>query len=395
MARGHLTKRSEGSWSIVIELDADPTTGKRRQQWATVKGTKRDAEAKLTELLSQRDKGTLVTDPTKMTTGQFLAHWLDGYVAQSCRPKTQVGYRELIDGLVVPFIGGVPLVKLTGAHLREMYGTLLTTGRPGGRPLSARTVQLTHTVLKKALSCGVQWGMLVRNVADGVSAPKPQRKELAVWDAGEARRYLATVTATEEDGAECVTYGTALAFALETGCRRGEVVAVRWSDVSFEHGTVQISQSTQRIGTTGLQTGMPKTSHGRRRIKLTAGTVAALKAHRARQNALRLAFGAAWQANDLVFCTSLGTPIEPRNLYRAHMGACAKAGVPRIPFHGLRHTHATLLLLANVAPKVVSERLGHANIAITLDTYSHVLPAMQDAAADKLEDLLRAPLANR
>ncbi|TAK30434.1 MAG: site-specific integrase [Chloroflexota bacterium] len=388
MARGYLRQRTKGSWSLTVELDPDPITGKRRQKFETVLGTKKQAEERLAKLLNEAATGLLLAETTTWTLAEYLRHWLVAYAAQNCRPKTQAGYTDLCEKLIIPLAGHVKLAKLTGAHLREMYTTLLTKGRPGGRPLSARTVQHTHRVLKEALSHAVKWQMIPRNVADAVDPPRPERKEMQTWNADEARRFLSVVTATTADGAESVPYGMALAFALQTGVRKGELLGLRWQDVSLEHGTVQISQTIQRVQRMGLVVGQPKTSRGRRRIKLTATMIELLKTHKARQNAVRLQLGPAWEGHDLVFCTPLGTPLDPRNIYRSFVTACTRAGVPRIPFHSLRHTHATLLLMENVPAKIVSERLGHANIGMTLDTYSHVLPEMQDMAVGKLEELL-------
>jgi integrase len=169
-------------------------------------------------------------------------------------------------------------------------------------------------------------------------------------------------------------------LALHTGLRRGELLGLRWGDVDLDRAVLHVRRSlVQSGGVMGFQE--PKTSSGRRTIALDAPCVVALREHRARQAEQRLRMGSLWQDHDQVFATELGTPLEPSNVDWRFRALLARAGVPRIPFHGLRHTHATLLMKHGVHPKVASERLGHANITLTLSTYSHVLPQMQEEAA--------------
>lgn len=385
MARGHLRKRAKAPnlWTLVLEIDKDPLTGKRRQRWISFRGTKKQAEEKLAELLAQQAGGTLLIDLSKATVAEFAEHWLRTYVVQQTALKTQASYRGVLRNRVLPTLGTLPLAKLSAAHLRELYTRLLLQG-PAGHPLSARSVQQTHAVLRQALAHAVKWRLLSHNVADEVDPPRPLEQERLVWSAVEARRYLGVALENHD-------YGPALVFALESGVRQEELLGLRWQDVELVEGYVTIQQTISRVQGVGLVRGRGKTAASRRRIALNPTVVAVLREHRARQNERRLLLGPEWEDADLVFCGLRGRPLQPSTIYHAHVRMARQAGVRRIPFHSLRHTHATLLLLANVPVKVVSERLGHASVTITMQIYQHVLPEMQAEATAKLEQLLHGP----
>src|SRR3990170_6832198 len=168
--------KQKDSWTIKISLGLDPDTGKYKDKWFSFKGTKEEAKSERARLLHERDTGLLVADPSNWTLAQFLSHWLDTHVSQTVRPKTEVTYRSTIDRRIIPFLGSVKLAKLSSAHLRDMYAKLLRDGRPGGRPLSPRSVHHVHVVLKEALGDAVRWQMIPRNVADAVDPPRVERK---------------------------------------------------------------------------------------------------------------------------------------------------------------------------------------------------------------------------
>jgi len=257
---------------------------------------------------------------------------------------------------------------------------LLTAKRADGRPgtLSPRTVRLTHTVLREALQHAVEWGMIVRNVADATKPPRAVRPQVQVWDSEEVGRFLRAAVLEPHNPLWLV--------AIMTGLRRGELLALRWSDVDLHAGVLHIRHTL--TVTTGIRAlTPPKTKSGRRTIPLPPTCLAALREHRSRQLEARLS-APEWIERDAVFTASNGEWLDPGNLSRMFTRLVIAAGVKRIRFHDMRHTSATLLLKQGVNPKVVSERLGHANIAITLDTYSHVLPSMQREAADALEAVL-------
>lgn len=242
-------------------------------------------------------------------------------------------------------------------------------------------------VLHAALRQAVRWQLLVRNPADAVEPPRPPRRELQVPDAAEVRDLLAAADGTP--------YGPLVRLAVLTGMRRGELLGLRWGDVDLDAAVLHVQQSAQRITGQGMIFRQPKTRLSRRSIALSPVAVALVRQHRRRQAETRLLAGSAYEDQGLVFTSGLGSPVEPGNLLRGWSKIVAVAGAPHVRFHDLRHAHATLLLRQGVHPKIVSERLGHASIAITLDTYSHVVPGLQEAAAAQLDALLADPDATK
>jgi integrase len=361
-------------YDVVIDLGPDPVTGKRRQKSQTFK-TRKEAMAALHAGHVEVANGTAVSRSTK-TVAQFLGYWLTDITQHRVRPTTFASYSQIIHNRIIPAIGAVSLQKLTVAQVQALYSDLLTGGRADGRgkALSPRSVQLAHTVLRKALKDAVKQGLVARNVCDAAVPPRAPRPPIDAWDTGDVRRFL--------DVARDDRFAALWVLAIHTGMRRGELLALRWEDIDTDKRVLYVRRSlVQSGGVMGIQE--PKTASGRRTIALDVDTLSALRAHRARQVEHRLRIGPDIVADHgYVFTTDLGTPLYPSNLNRYFNNLIVKAGVPRIPFHGLRHTHATLLMKSGISPKVASERLGHAGIAITLQTYSHVLPEMQREAAD-------------
>jgi integrase len=283
---------------------------------------------------------------------------------------------------IIPALGTVPLQRLTAAQLNALYADLLAKGRRDGKGgLSARTVAYVHATVRKALAEGVRWQLLTRNVADQATPPRQQASDtLRTWSADELRAFLAHV---ESDR----LYG-AYVLAGTTGLRRGEVLGLRWRDLDINAGRLAVTQTLISVNYE-VSFSTPKTARGRRSVALDLTTIAALRTHRARLLEERLSLGlGSPKDDDLVFTAFDGKPLHPGQFSDRFDRLVRAAGVPRINFHGLRHTHATLALQAGVHPKVVSERLGHATVSITLDTYSHAIPAMQEEAAEKVAALV-------
>ncbi len=371
--RGHIRKRAKDSWTVVVELPRDPETGKRRQKWVAVKGTKRDAERVLAELAAKAQSGVLGTAPTRLSLGDYLDKWYA--VAQSgVSLHTRRNWRYAL-ACWRAALGSVPLVRLTPMDIQIALEHL-----PGH--LSGSSKNMYFRVLKAALRQAVRWGMLANNPAEGVRPPLAKAREIRVWDEGQARRFL--------EAARGSRYYALFYTALATGMRLGELLGLAWEDVDLGQGVVHVRRS---LATCVTRTGEPawqepKTLSSRRRIPLGKEAVEVLKQHRKTQLEERLRLGSLWRDYGLVFCTRTGGPLFEPNVWKALERCSLKAGVPRIRFHDLRHTHATLLLRQGVHAKVVSERLGHASVKITLDTYSHVLPDTQGEAARAIERAL-------
>ena len=372
--RGSIVKRGNG-YSVVVELDRDPVTQKRRQKWYSGFRTRKDAEKELTGILGTLHAGTFV-EPSKQTLAEFLDDWLDG-VEPTIRAATYHSYERNLKLHVRPRLGSVQLRRVDAGMLNAVYAALLADGTRshGGGGLSPRTVRYIHTILHRAFRDAVRWGRLARNPADAADPPRASasaRPAMTTWTAGELRAFLGHV--------EGHRLYAAFVLLATTGMRRGECLGLRWPDVDLVAARLSIVQTVIAVHHE-IRIGSPKTAKGRRTVALDPGTVAAVRAHRKHQLAERLLMGAGFDDHDLVFCRPDGGPLHPERFSRTFDREIAKTDLPRIRLHDLRHSWATLALTAGVHPKVVQERLGHAAIGITLDTYSHVTEGLHGDAA--------------
>lgn len=370
--QGHIRKRGN-SWAVVISLGRDPATGKRKQLWRSVRGTKRDAQALLVQLLHQRDQG--IDQPSgRMTVAEYLQQWLSVYAKVNTAPKTYKRYEEIARVHLVPVVGAIPLTKLRPLHIQEVYTRVLQKG------LSARTALHCHRVLREALQHALKWQIIPRNPADSVEPPRPHRYEATSLEPDGVKRLFAAADETP--------YGALIHLALMTGLRQGELLGLRWQHVNLESAVLQVRQTCQWLPREGFIFRQPKTYRSARPVALSPASVERLHRHRVQQLQERLAVGPAYQDNGLVFANARGAPVHPTNLRRAWLQIVGRVGLGHLRFHDLRHTHASLLLQQGIHPKIVSERLGHSSVSITLDTYSHVVPSLQVQAAAGLDELL-------
>ncbi len=378
--KGHFKKRGS-TWYFWAELEPG-ADGKRQQKSAGGFRTRREAEHAFAVLRDSVRTGAYVATP-KLTVGEFLVdEWLPAIQA-TVRPTTLQHYASYVTVHIVPRIGRLQLARLGPAQLNAMYASLLEDGRSDGRGgLSPRSVRHVHTCLHKALHDAMRWGYLARNPADAADPPVPRTAEMTVWAPEQMRAFLASV-------ADDRLYAAWLLLAT-TGMRRGEVLGLRWEDVDLERRRLSVVRQLTTVNYR-VAVSEPKTAKGRRSVALDGATVKALRSHRARQNAERLANADVWQDAGLVFTHEDGSALHPHRFSAWFEQRRIAAGLPRIRLHDVRHSYATAALSAGVAAKVVSERLGHANITITLDTYSHVLPALQEDAADKVASLILGP----
>lgn len=370
-----------GPWYVVVDLERDPGTGRRRQKWHSGFRTRREAERGLARILAERDEGTYV-EPAKMTFGSYLTeHWLPA-IESSIRPSTFNGYRGHVELYLRPQLGALQLQQITPDHLSRFYRDLQKGGGRGGRTLSPTTVRRVHATVHRALKDAVRWGHLRVNPA--AVAIKPRQPgagsaDIMTWTAAELRIFLAHVSGDR--------LFALWRLASTTGIRRGELLGLRWTDVNLDARRVSVRQ-TLIVVDREITFGEPKTRRGKRNVALDVETADALRSWKRMQDKERAAWGLAWQRTGLVFSREDGSLINP-NLVSAWFGRAAiAAGVPTIRFHDLRHTHASLALQAGIPAKVVSERLGHATVAFTLDVYSHVIPGPQEEAAAAIAALI-------
>lgn len=369
---GQIIKRGDRTWLIRIFMGRD-AIGKQKFHHKTIHGTKRDAERYLVAVRREMDLGVFV-EPSVMSVNEYFDRWLRDAARPRVSRRTADGYAGLLERYIREPLGHKQLDKVQPLDIQKVYGEMLARG------LSARLVRHAHSALHNALKQAVKWGLLSRNPSDLVELPKVQHKERRVLSAEEAQDFL--------EAATVMPHGLIFEFALLTGMRPEEYLALQWSDVNVERCTAQVRRALVRHKKS-WSFEEPKTARSRRTIYLPAPLLEKLMAHKRKQAEARLKLGALWQAFDLVFCSEEGTPLSIPNLtYRYFRPILTEAKLPQIRLYDLRHSCATLLLIAEENPKVVSERLGHSTIVLTLDTYSHVLPTMQQSATARLERML-------
>jgi integrase len=366
---GSVYRRKDGRWvgQYLVYLPSGP-----KYLYIYAK-TRKAAAEKLTKALADRNGG-IVFDDENLTVSGFLDAWLSDCVKDTIRVSTFERYKGIAELHISPALGRLRLTALTPAHVQGFYRGRLDSG------LSPATVQKIHVVLHKALSQAVKWSLVPRNVTEAASAPLPSPKEMRPLSAEEVRKLL---NAAGDDRLEALWV-----LAVHTGMRQGELLALKWTDIDLEAGKVSVRRTlTRESGHYTL--GEPKTKKSRRTVKLTGAATEALRGHLGRQMEEMDRLGDLYKDQGLVFTSCSGAPLNPSNIRNRNLRRLTgKAGLPKIRFHDLRHTCATLLLSKNVHPKIVQEMLGHATVAITLDTYSHVLPGMGDHAAAAMEDAL-------
>lgn len=417
---GSIVKRSDGRWMARVDLGW--RNGKRHYK-AIYGRTRRQAANGLRDALKAAQDGCLVVDE-RQTVEQFLTRWLQDVALSRVRPRTYASYEATISRHIRPYLGKERLVQLTPQQIQSWLSVLERAG------VTATSRRYARVVLRNALNTALRWRLLSRNPATLVDVPRATSREIQPLDGDQARQLL-----TAAKGSELEAF---VALGLSCGLRRGEILALKWTDVDLEAATVHVKGAIQRFGgdpaarrpllserkrlkkalvdaqaggssveaqtqilqqlrklrealtavKTSLQVVEPKSTRSHRKIALPNVAVTALRAHRVRQLERRLAAGSAWTEQGFVFTTGIGTPIEPRRVTRDFKVLLKGAGLPAIRLHDLRHSCATLLLAEGVNPRVVMETLGHSQISLTLNTYSHVLPAVRRDAAQRMDAVL-------
>ncbi|WP_255574612.1 site-specific integrase [Halobacillus sp. Nhm2S1] len=364
-------KKEGSSWMYVTELGKDPGTGKRKRKRKRGFKTKRDAEKALSVIEAQIYEGTYLEPSKKLYKDYLLNDWFRMKRA-SIGEQTIGTYMTVVHKHIIPNLGHMPMSTIHPSHIQNFIHGLSEKDYKG------RTVKKVHEVIRSSLEHAVSLDIIPKNVAAKVKLPRIEDTEMEVWDDKSMTSFLKT--------AETDRYYMAFYIALTTGMRQGEILGLRWKDIDFEKKSLSIYQTLRHDGKGFLSGG--KTKASQRTIELSKETVQTLKKHKKTMLKEKLQAGGEYEDLDLVICTGNGKPVNPANIRRSFNRLMKKAVVPKITFHGLRHTHATFLLSRDVNPKVIAERLGHTDIRITMNTYSHVLPTMQKVAVTQIDSLL-------
>jgi len=360
--------RADGRWEARYHVEVDGAL-KRRSVFGR---TKAEAAQKLRAALSARDAGTLPA-AGKQSAAQYLETWLAG-VQPNVRPRTFRSYSQIVRDHLVPALRSTPLTKVAPQQLQRLYAQLQEHGR------SPKTVRNVHGVVHQALAQAHSWHLVAANVADLVKPPPQRRPEMKALTAEQARQVL---EAARGDDLEALWI-----LALTAGLRQGELLALKWPDVDLDRGSLRVVASLVRILGKESVLAEPKSRRSRRQVELSASAVDALRRHKAKAIASALEAGRPYDKQGFVFARIDGRPRAGTATWKHWRRLLKLAGVPAMPFHSARHSAASLLLSRGVHPKIVSEMLGHSTVAITLDVYSHVTPAMHREAARVMDELL-------
>lgn len=369
--KGYLRKRTNGGgWQITIWTGTKPD-GRPQRHYETVRGSKAAAQRRLRELLTTMDRGTY-TSPTHQTVAEHLHQWFDGYCRTNCSQRTQDGYESIIRQHLLPALGHIRLKDLQPRTIQAFYGNARET-------LSARTVNHFHRILAQSMKYAVRQGYLGHNPCDLVDAPRVVKKTMRTLTPAEVEVLMANAQASD--------YYPVIYTAVSSGMRQAELLGLRWRDIDLDMLSISISQVLyKRRGVCIFKE--PKTMHSRRRIAMTPKLAQFLREYRAERESLHWQLGRPLALDDLVFATIDGRPLNPSGVTHALSKICMEAGLERVRFHDLRHTFASLMLLRGAKPKVISEALGHASVAFTMDVYSHIISGMQEDAMALLDEVL-------
>ena len=365
-------KPGRNRWYVAVELPNDPTTGKRRQRTLTG-ATRREVVDKQVALLRELATGTSL-EPTTLTVGVFLDRWLEEVVKPGRSVRTYEVTESHVRVHLKPALGGILLAKLQPAHVTALLAKIQAAGRS---PKTAINVRMTlHTALEHAR---LKWRLVRENIVDLVDRPLYEPVPADLWSEEELACFLDAVAGRR--------FEAFYRLALNTGMREAELLGLRWADVDVARGRLSVRRQTIRTLTEGSVEQVPKGKRARN-ITLTPGTVAVLEARRGRLRAERDAAGAAWRDEGRVFPNGTGGPLARETVYHDWLRTIRRHDLPHMVLHGMRHLHATYLLLEGVHPKIVADRLGHSSTSVTTETYSHVTPNMQREAADAFDRAL-------
>jgi integrase len=381
---GHIRRRGANSFELKFDTGRDEKTGKRLTQFHTFRGTKKEAEFKLAELVASVGKGSYV-ERSSLTVHAHLSVRIDQWGALGkITPKTAERYRELLANQIKPHLGDKLLQKLKPADIERWHSILKTSGRKDGRGgLNARTIGHAHRLLSKALKEGMRHDLIIRNAAAAEPPPKVSAKEIVILDADQVKFVVEKLRGR--------AMHPRIITILFTGIRRGELLALRWRHVDLDSKQLQICETIEQTKAHGIRFKLPKTKNSVREISLPDIVVAALRNLRREQLELRIALGLGKLSDDaIVFPRPDGGPQSPRAFSKEWADMAASIGLPEITLHALRHTHASHLIDAGIDVVKISRRLGHASPTVTLTIYAHLFRKRDDKSTDAINAAVAA-----
>jgi integrase len=361
---GSISKRPNGKWRAQLSLN-----GKRISFGSE---SKEECQVWLRKMLDNLDRG-MDYEGGKTNLKDYLASWLDA-TQITLRPKTAYQYAQIIRLHIIPYLGETILKDLRQSRVELFFGELIKAG------VGTRTIRLTHSVLHRALEKALSYGLILRNPAHGAALPRRNQTEMSVLDESQVSQFL---VAAHNSQHEALYH-----LAVTTGMRQAELLGLKWSDLQWISGTLHVRRQVQHVPGQGWSFIEPKTRAGRRAIELGEGSLQVLRQHLERQQLQKLMMGQRWKENNLIFPSSVGTPITLTNLRMDFNQVLDQAGIPRVRFHDLRHTAASLMLNHGIPVIVVSKILGHSKPSVTLDIYGHLYHEMQTEAAQIMDRLV-------
>jgi integrase len=366
--RGHIRKRARDTYSIILSLGIDPISGKRKQKWVTVKGTKKDADRELNRLINDFENGG-IADSKSVTVQEWSTRWLAQVVSRNCRQRTVDSYESICRIHIAPVLGSMQLNKVRPIHVLSV----LESSRKRG--VSENTILHVYSTLRKLFGDAKRLNMISANSVERVTPPKIERKELDIPSPSDLSEILET--------AEKSKYAAVIRFLAFTGTRRGEALGLKWKHVNTDARTVSVVETLQRVVGSGLHSVPTKSRFGRRVINVDETTNRLLIHLRASQIERYLISGTPLDDDDFVFTNTVGDPLDPDHLSQGFKALVVKLGYPQFRLHDLRHAHAAGMISAGIHPVVIQRRLGHSSAAFTMDTYGHVSNELDRAAVDK------------
>ncbi|WP_339816855.1 site-specific integrase [Paenibacillus sp. FSL R7-0216] len=371
--KGRTFKRGS-TWTFVVDIPPDPVTGARRQKKKGGFPTQQAAEYACAELIASMSKSTYVPD-NNITIKELLETWLEEYAKPNYKPTVYDVESTIVNKRIIPVIGKQRVQQIKPLTIARFYNEL-------SKKYSPDYVRHIHAILRKAFRLASKWEMISTNPIEKVEAPKLRKTEMKIWTMEQCMHFL--------NIAEGHVHYIVYSLAIHTGMRKGEILGLRWKDINMEGKSLTIQQTVNWTPSEGIIIQDTKTASSTRRISIGSLLINDLVQQKEVIKANKEQFGNKYQDNDLVCCYENGEPIKPRRITETFAYLTNKSGLPKIRFHDLRHSHASMLLNNGVNPKIGAERLGHSSVQIYLDRYSHLLPDMQRDAVDLVEEKMKS-----